>query len=107
MEPSNIRVGPFDFSVFWVDANNGVDKGEFGECDTTNLAIKIDKSVDRILQLDTLLHEISHAIYWVYGLEDKDKEERIVQIMATGWTQVFRDNPILRTFIEDSCCDSD
>ena len=43
--------------------------------------------------LDTLLHELNHAVYWAYGMEDEDKEERIVGTMATAWAQIFRDNP--------------
>lgn len=45
--------------------------------------------------VDTVLHEVTHAIYWAYVIEDKDEEERIVTTMARAWTQVWRDNPDL------------
>jgi hypothetical protein len=49
--------------------------------------------------VDTVLHEINHAIFWAYLLRDNDDEERTVATIATGWTQVFRDNPALLAWI--------
>ena len=51
--------------------------------------------------IDSLLHEIGHTIFWTYGLEDEDKEERIVSIQATAWTQIYRDNPWLLKLIQN------
>ena len=51
--------------------------------------------------LDTLLHEIFHAIFWAYGIEDKDEEERTVSTMATGWAAFLRDNPAFNTWMTE------
>lgn len=48
-----------------------------------------------------MLHEILHAIYWVYGVEDEDKEERLVGMMASALTQVWRDNPQVVTWLNE------
>jgi hypothetical protein len=55
-----------------------------------------------IVRAETLLHEISHVVWWVYNLKDEDDEERTVHTMATGLTQVFRDNPKVLEYIKES-----
>ena len=51
--------------------------------------------------MDTVLHEINHVIWAVGQLKTKmQKEERAVAVMATYWTQIFRDNPQLITWIK-------
>lgn len=52
--------------------------------------------------VDTLLHEITHAIWWAYGLEDDDKEERIVRTMGAAWAQIWRDNPHLLGWLNEA-----
>lgn len=64
--------------------------------------IRLDGGMNPIKAVDTLLHEINHAIYWAYGINDDDKEERVVGTFATAWTQVFRDNPRLLQYITES-----
>jgi hypothetical protein len=49
-----------------------------------------------------LLHEAGHAIYATYALTEDDTEERIVAAFATGWAQVFRDNPWLLEWLRRS-----
>lgn len=51
--------------------------------------------------IDTLLHEIGHAIFWAYGIYDDDKEERTVATMATAMVQIYRDNMWLLSLIEN------
>ncbi len=50
--------------------------------------------------VDTLLHEIFHAIFFTYGIQEDDDEERTVAALGTAWVQVLRDNPELRKYIE-------
>lgn len=49
--------------------------------------------------VDTLLHEMTHAIWSIYGIEKTDTEERIVTVMGAAWTQVWRDNPKLLAWV--------
>jgi hypothetical protein len=66
----------------------------WGNFTPAELTIRIQGDMPSIYKLaDTLFHEISHAIWYVYRLSDEDKEERIVGTLATAWTQVLRDNP--------------
>jgi hypothetical protein len=52
------------------------------------------------MRVDTLLHEVFHAIWAIGQLKDKgQEEERAVAVMATYMTQVIRDNPHLMRWI--------
>lgn len=48
---------------------------------------------------DTLLHEIMHAVFYEYGIQPQDDEERTIRVMSTGLTQVFLDNPEIGKFL--------
>jgi len=83
----------------------GVEAQRFGECSTYRQEIRVDTSLKPQKLLDTFLHEINHAIYWAYHLEDTDKEERTIGTMATAWAQIYRDNPRLLRFINLVCAE--
>jgi hypothetical protein len=92
--PDSIRVGPYDMRLMPLDGSTAEAAGVFGFFKRRDQVIAID--VDHVSctgLADTLIHEITHAIWWVQGLEDKDEEERTVGTLSTGWTQVYRDNP--------------
>lgn len=45
-------------------------------------------------QVQTLLHELGHAIWSYFALpRDRDMEERVVECFATGFCQLIRENP--------------
>lgn len=51
-------------------------------------------------RVNTLIHEVLHAIWHTQAVGCSDaEEERIVNSMANGLTQVFRDNPRLIKFM--------
>lgn len=101
--PASVRVGPYDFRLEkWCShAANGA--RSWGECSSCEFVIRIQDNIPRPEKaLDTLLHEIGHALFWTYKLQDDDKEERVVSTMATAWTQIYRDNPWLIDWIGDA-----
>ncbi|MGI9486268.1 MAG: hypothetical protein ACR2RF_10405 [Geminicoccaceae bacterium] len=94
--PKTVRIGYADYRVQPWPHHEAAAAGRYGECSSYELVIRIDDGLlDRspLKAADTMLHEILHAIYWVYGVEDEDKEERLVGMMASALTQVWRDNP--------------
>lgn len=101
--PSIIRVGAFDFRVEEWPSPAASAERKWGATSFTECVIRV-QVVDRppMFVLDTLIHEINHVIFWAYQLQDGDKEERIVGVMASGWAQVYRDNPGLLEFIADA-----
>lgn len=93
--PKSVKVGPYTFKVYarsraWYNTH-----GVFGNMVADTLEINVCGHLAPIVTLDTLLHEILHAVYYVYHLDDKDDEERIVSTLATAMTGVYRDNPFL------------
>jgi len=72
----------------------------YGEFSSMEQLIKVDLSSTNDTVINTLIHELFHAIYWAYSIMDDDKEERTVEMLATGWQQVMVDNPKLREYID-------
>jgi len=99
--PKKIKVGPFNVTCVVVPRmveNEGV----WGKYDHLRYRLRIsDGHPDDVALLDTVLHELFHAIYHVYNIKDDDEEERTVHTLATGFTQVLLDNPQLVKYINE------
>lgn len=89
--PKSIKVGPFDFAIVRISQDVADRLREDGDID--GYTIHIGKGQKGARLADTVLHEINHAIYRVWGLSDTDDEERTVTAMSTGLICVMRDNP--------------
>ena len=100
--PKSIRVAAFDIEVQEWDTDYAALRNRFGEFSPSDQAIRVQATLKPQKLLDTTLHEISHAIYWAYGLEDEDKEERIVTTFATAWAQIWRDNPEFHKWVGET-----
>lgn len=68
--------------------------------------IRIKEGLEGREQLNTVLHEILHAIVYAYGLKKDfktdEEEEKIVNALGNGLTEVLVRNKELVTFIEKS-----
>lgn len=101
--PDHVRVGGFDFAIVKWGAHAATAAQRWGECSTIEQMIRVQLNMPTPFKaVDTVLHEITHALYWVYGIHDDDKEERIVGAMASAWMQIYRDNPWLLDWIKDA-----
>ncbi len=98
--PQIIKIAAFDFKIVLWTYDKANSHNCYGRLSVNEKTISIDETLDRYQMLNTLIHEINHAIYWAYNIQDKDKEERIVTTFATAWTQIYRDNIDLLKFIE-------
>lgn len=97
--PKAIKVGPHSFSVVernkkWVEEHAAE-----GMCDFSSYTIEVNVQHRPSCVLDTLVHEIFHAIYFTYNMTVGDDEERLVRTGSTGWLAVLSDNPALVKFI--------
>ncbi len=96
--PSSIRVGPYDLAVIITDKIDD-DEGKWGQ-HHPGVSIELRRDQKNAQSaLDTLFHEINHAIYGIFGLSKKSREEHIVSAMAAGWAMVYRDNPDLLAWV--------
>ena len=97
--PDRIKVGPYQFFVREHDHAWLQETGMYGSCHVGTLTIDVVTTVDPIMVLDSLIHEIYHAIYHTFDIEDADNEEKTVTLLSTGFTGVLMDNPKLGTLI--------
>ena len=98
--PASVRVGPFDFEIRLVSHHEASGRSRWGTCNSIARVIDIQREMPDVHQaINTLLHEVLHAIYWAYGIEDGDKEERVVNHFALALLTLHRDNPWLADWI--------
>jgi hypothetical protein len=101
--PPFVRVGPYDMTLAPTSGVKTFARRSVGEFSARELKISYAvEAPSKIDALDTLLHEINHAIFFAYRIYDEDKEERTVGMFATAWTQVYRDNPWLLEWIREA-----
>lgn len=98
--PNKVKVACFDIDIEDWHHRTATADGNFGTFSPIELKIRIDTSCNPIMICEVLQHEILHAIYWAYVIDDKDNEERIVSVMATALIQVYRDNPDIMDYID-------
>lgn len=73
---------------------------EHGEILFKKRLIHVDDPQHPLSEVDTLLHEILHAIWKNKGFKSRVREEIAVTKIAQGLTAVFRDNPGFLTHLE-------
>ena len=97
--PKSVKIGPFKYKLETHDDLIYLDEFNvtaLGYCDKGNLEIHISERYDNLHLADTALHEIGHAIFGHCGISNNPElEVRVVSCMATGYLQVFKDNPRL------------
>ena len=92
----SIKIGSTDYSIEYVPLNEEL----FGDFSYINSRIRIEQNLTGPPLVDTVLHEVLHAIWRLGQLKDKkEDEERVVAVMATYLTQVLRDNPALMPWL--------
>ena len=92
-----IKVGAVDIDVFSLP----FDGEAFGDFNYLLMRISLDEALKGPVYVDTLIHELNHAVWAIGNLQTKDEEEeRVCSVMASMWTQIFRDNPEFMVWIE-------
>jgi len=76
--------------------------GSFGEQDLANSEIRIQDQLRGIQCLDTVLHEITHAVSDLLHLE---LTEHQVHNLGMAWAQIFSANPDVIQFIQERCAE--
>ena len=65
----------------------------------TNTIYLDEEQLEGTAGVDLLLHELGHAIAYQYGIEKNNTEEHVVTSMATGYTEIFKRNPLLLKWV--------
>lgn len=92
--PASLKVGYQDIKITEVDLIDGQ-----GVYIADRSEIRIREGMEKREQLNTLLHESLHALCYSYGLKnefkDDDHEERVVNALGNGLTEILVRNPQL------------
>ena len=89
-----------EYSVFWYLIEiPGTEEGEWGNCDNDRRIINVRLSKDHWRNVDTVLHEIGHAIHWEYQMSETENEESFVSKLASGYCKIIQINTHLWEFI--------
>lgn len=106
--PKKIKVGLVTYPVLIEDDLHHKGDKVYGLKRGSTWDIILDpKSHPKPLMLcDTLMHEVIHALFDHYGLNDVhqlgEKEEHIVMHLSEGLLMVFKDNPKFLSYIVES-----
>jgi len=98
--PARIRIAGVDVRLVACDRYIH-DETFYGDWSHPRLEIRYSDQFSRTHVADTVLHELGHAIYSFYGLQEDDGQERVVSVMATAWTQIYSDNPALLSWLKE------
>lgn len=98
--PKSLRIMGRQYAIRWV-ALNELGQAHVGLCMNSKLEIVIQDGQHPVEELDTLIHELFHAIWFQMSISEHDPEEEvIVRKMAGGFTQVLMDNSHLNDYIK-------
>lgn len=97
--PRSLRIMGRQYGVNW-EKSNLLGASVVGLCVNTKLEIVVQDGLHPVEELDTLLHEVFHAIWFQMSINEHNPEEEvIVRKMAGGLTQVLMDNAHLQDYI--------
>ena len=90
--PKTVRICHLDFTIKEVDQNwDG--EAQFGECDVARQTITVKRHLPSdAFTCEVFIHECLHAYYALANLTEGDTEERVVNALGVGITQLLRDN---------------
>ena len=92
-----VKIGYADYSLNALTEKDAGRRLIDGECHLKEQEIDYDSSMSEQLIMNTILHEIGHAMVHVFGIKfkDEDYEEHFVNAYSGALVTVLRDNPEL------------
>jgi hypothetical protein len=107
--PATLRFGPYDYDIERMPIGWRQEGTELlGQFDDNSNAIRLRHGHPSAQHaLVTMLHEIIHGVYRVFGLGKRESEERVVDAMATALVQIMRDDPHLVAWMLEIIADAD
>lgn len=93
--PTKIKIGPLDFDIRWYDRTEEDREARYGYSDANELIIGISERLAPAKKADTFMHEAIHALWYVFGMAEKEYEENAASRLGIGIAMIARDNPEL------------
>ena len=98
--PKSIKVGPYRYRVEIAETLRSMSDQAWGICDNIQHTITYQNEWPCIGKaIDTVIHEVLHAIYHVWDVPEQAEEEPIVSHFGTGIAGVLIDNPGLVSWL--------
>ena len=110
-KPNKIKVGYRDINIKWLSPDFKTEEliDCFGQYKQREGLIEIQRDLHGQKMINTLLHEIGHAIVDISGLnqsgaplENDDSEEIVIHQIANYFLAICRDNPWFLDYIKDN-----
>lgn len=97
--PSKVKIGYATFKLSPKDESWSKKQRALGECHSDKSLIEYSQNQNKNELVNTILHEILHAINYIFDIEYKNskEEEIIVRKLANGLQTVLCDN---KDFVE-------
>ena len=94
--PKKIRISYADYPVSAMQLPHIL-----GDIQYNPKSIQLHNTLEVDTEAEVLLHEILHGVYYHKSLDIGDCEERVVNSLADGLIQVFKDNKGLFDYFKD------
>lgn len=96
--PKSVRVGCYEFMVSVGSYEDHEMERSFGHANLLRQTISVRPGMSSQKLANTFIHEVIHAIHWVYGLmrsgeELQPTEEEYTTLTANGLCAFWQDNP--------------
>ena len=90
--PRRLRIAGKMIEVRFISKEEAEERGIWGTFVPAESTIYVADCGTAADLLDTILHEVLHALYYVWNLNDEDDEERTVHTLASALQAIFVDN---------------
>ena len=97
--PASVKVGYIDYEIRLWSALEAQSSHRLGEADHLTQVIRVSQALAPRAFAEVLLHELLHALFYVYNIQDEDREERTVGTLSTAIAAMWRDNPELVAYL--------
>ena len=98
--PRRIKVGQFTFRVtIALQGNCELLDGNDGRAVWEDYRLYFREDMPIQAAVNTVYHEVTHAINWIYGVTDESTEEQFTTQHTNGQIGVFLDNPRLLNWL--------
>lgn len=101
--PASVRVGAADIALIQWPPISATASTRWGEFSSMEHVIRIQMNMPTPQRaVEVLLHEVLHAIWWAYGINDhRGKEEPTVLALGHALAVLWRDNPGLGAWVAE------
>jgi len=92
--PRRVKIGQYTFRVIVSNKTDSPDlEGCDGITDFEKFRVYLDESLPLQRAVNVVQHELTHAINWVYGVDDGALEEHITTQHTNGLVEMWMSNP--------------